>query len=262
MEANSFKHYAQHDFDHKQFLQTFSSPAVDPALFELAILFPLKVCIKNVDLVKSLGGTLCDVSLGPNILHLLPFCEYFTDIILLEVNEKCCKELERWLKKEANAVDCAFGAKFIGHLGISSLSLLGKEDILRRKVKSVMIYDLNNENPTKAVVPQKVDCLCNVYVLDHVSEDQESFRRNLKAITSNLRVGGVFISLGTFNTQFYHIEKQKFSSFAYDESFLRKVLEEAGFTIKVLEKQKTKVLSEIIKYDEVWFAAAVKMREV
>ncbi|XP_069804579.1 nicotinamide N-methyltransferase-like [Dendropsophus ebraccatus] len=262
MEGSSFKHYAQRDIDHNQFLQTFCSPAIDPSLFEEVILFPLRVCMQNIDVVKSLGGTLCDVSLGPNILHLLPFCEYFTDIILLEVNEKCCNELKRWLKKEANAVDCAFGAKFIGDLGISSLNLLGKENILRRKVKSVMIYDLNNENPTKAIVPQKVDCLCNVYVLDHVSEDQESFRRNLKAITSNLRVGGVFISLGTFNTQFYNFEEQKFSSFAYDESFLRKVLEEAGFTIKVLEKQKSKVVSEIVKYDEVWCVVAVKVREV
>ncbi|XP_069804042.1 nicotinamide N-methyltransferase-like [Dendropsophus ebraccatus] len=256
MEGRSSKQNGLLQFDHKQFLQTFCSPAVDPSLFEELFLFPIRLSIQNIHLVKSLGGTLCSLSKGPYILYLLPFCDYFSDIIVLKTNESCVKEVERWLKKEENALDDVPEAKFISDMGFSSLNLLEKEDNLRRKVKRVMIYDPSDENPA---VPQKVDCLIVSYTLQYISGDQESFRRNLMALTANMKTGGVLMACGTFNTHFFIVGEQKVSSFSYDESFLRKVLEEAGFTIKCLEKQRSKMLSEVAKYEEVWFVAAVKM---
>lgn len=80
-----------------------------------------------------------------------------------------------------------------------------KEEILRRKVKCIMKYDLSAENPTEVSVPQKADCLFNVYVLDHVSVDEETYRRNLKAFSSTLKIGGVLMASGKFNSQFFTV---------------------------------------------------------
>ncbi|XP_066463499.1 nicotinamide N-methyltransferase-like isoform X1 [Eleutherodactylus coqui] len=259
MEGSSSKDYMLQEFDHDVFLQLYCNPGKYPSLYEELVLFPLRHAMQNIHLVKSTGGTLYDLSFGPNILHLILFCEYFSDIHILELNESCLKAVEKWLKKEENAPDCAGGAQFLPDLGISSLNLSVKEDFLRGKVKSIKKYDLSC---TEASVPQKADCLLCIYMLEHVSVDEESLLRNLKAIGSNIKIGGILLASGVFNYQLFTIGEKKVNTFPYDEILLRRCMKDAGFNIIILETLKSKIDSAIIQYDELWCAAAIREREV
>ncbi|XP_066463500.1 nicotinamide N-methyltransferase-like isoform X2 [Eleutherodactylus coqui] len=231
MEGSSSKDYMLQEFDHDVFLQLYCNPGKYPSLYEELVLFPLRHAMQNIHL----------------------------DIHILELNESCLKAVEKWLKKEENAPDCAGGAQFLPDLGISSLNLSVKEDFLRGKVKSIKKYDLSC---TEASVPQKADCLLCIYMLEHVSVDEESLLRNLKAIGSNIKIGGILLASGVFNYQLFTIGEKKVNTFPYDEILLRRCMKDAGFNIIILETLKSKIDSAIIQYDELWCAAAIREREV
>ncbi|KAG8584634.1 hypothetical protein GDO81_004699 [Engystomops pustulosus] len=105
MDPGSLKHYHEHEFDPQDLLNDFALPDTDKTLHEEIFLFPMKTLQTLTSSGKIAGKTLIDFSSGPVISHLLPICDYFSDVIILETNDFCMREMEKWRKKEEEAFD-------------------------------------------------------------------------------------------------------------------------------------------------------------
>ncbi|KAM4652105.1 nicotinamide N-methyltransferase-like [Discoglossus pictus] len=208
------------------------------------------------------GDTLIDISAGPIINQLFPICDFFKEITILEHTDSCIKELEMWMNNESDAFDWSHAATFVCELEGKSDQLQRKEEQLRRKVKQILKFDLSKENPTDPIELQKADCVLSVWGLSVLSMDHDGKSRDIKKISAMLKLGGHFLLVGGFNATFYMLGDHKYHTLTYNEEFLRKILGEAGFTLECIEMSESNISNDIIDVDIIYFASAIKDREI
>ncbi|XP_072000676.1 nicotinamide N-methyltransferase-like isoform X1 [Engystomops pustulosus] len=261
MDPGSLKHYHEHEFDPQDLLNDFALPDTDKTLHEEIFLFPMKTLQTLTSSGKIAGKTLIDFSSGPVISHLLPIFDYFSDVIILETNDFCMREMEKWRKKEEEAFDWSHLLEHFSELEGDSKKWIEKEETLRRKIKNMMICDLSKQDPPESLALPKADCLMSFYLLSHICKDKEAYSEIIKHVSCFLNVGGYLILAGAFNVKYFSIGEHKYHSLTMDEEYLRKALEDGGFYIENLEKLDSKLSSSLNKYDQVFLASAVKVRE-
>ncbi|XP_063797988.1 indolethylamine N-methyltransferase-like [Pseudophryne corroboree] len=231
-------------------------------MYEELVAFPVRE-IKKLQASGILnGGILIDFSTGPAIFHLLPLSEEFSDITVLDTNESSIQELERWKNKHEEAYDWSHLPELFPELKGDSKKWLAKEDVLRSKIKRIMMCDISKENPTAPVVLEKADCLLTMYLLQPISQDKDAYCRNLKNVSSLLKVGGHLLLVGKFNAIFFSVKDKEFHILNYDEAFLRQALTDAGFTIQGFQVLKSKVRRDDVNFGNVHFLNAIKVRDV
>ncbi|KAG8574688.1 hypothetical protein GDO81_009274 [Engystomops pustulosus] len=257
MDPVSHKVYHEHEFDPKVLLTIYCSPGTDRTIYEEVTIFPMQTLQGLMSSGKITGNTLIDFSTGPNISHLLSVCDYFTEIIILETNDFSLTHAEKWWKGEEETFDwshlsdvCSEGDR---------KKWMEKEDTLRRKIKYIMKFDLSKEDPS---VFSKANCVTSFYLLSHISKDREAYSKNIRKLASMLDIGGLLFLGGSFNVKYFSIGEHTFHSLPIDEEFIRKALEDAGFSIEHIEKLDSKVVSKTVKYDQIFLACAVKVKEI
>ncbi|KAG8547104.1 hypothetical protein GDO81_029081 [Engystomops pustulosus] len=260
MDPVSNKSYHEHEVDPKVFLDVYCSPGIDQAIYDEITIFPMKTLQKLMSSGKITGTTLIDFSTGPMIGPMLSICDYFTEIIILEANDFSLTHAEKWRNGEEETFDwshlsdvCSEGDR---------KKWMKKEETLRRKVKSIMKFDESKENPIDKSVFSKASCVTSFYLLSHISKDREAYSKNIRKLASMLDIGGHLFLGGTFNVKYFSIGEHQFHSLPVDEEFIRTVLADGGFSIKLIEKQDSKVVNKAVKYEKVFLAYAVKVKEV
>ncbi|CAH2320329.1 nicotinamide N-methyltransferase-like [Pelobates cultripes] len=258
MDVGSSKLYQEPGFKSRVFLDTFFSLNTDKSLQEETLMFPMKQMHKAL-LSGLIGGdTLIDVTLGPIIHHLLPICTFFKNIIILEFNEECVKEMEKWLNTETEAFDWSHASQFITELGGNRVHWLEQEHMLKKTIKHIVKCDLAKENITDPVILPKADCLLIVGGLDVVSKDHESYRQNLGKLSSFLKPGGHLILFGALNATFYQVGEHRCHVLTADEPFLRQALTDEGYTIECFEALERKAEKNSINTPKVLLVRTIK----
>ncbi|XP_063292099.1 nicotinamide N-methyltransferase-like [Pelobates fuscus] len=260
MDVGSSKLYQEPGFKSRVFLDTFFSLNMDKSLQEETLMFPMKQMHKAL-LSGLIGGdTLIDVTLGPIIHHLLPICTFFKNIIILEFNEECVQEMEKWLNTETEAFDWSHASQFITELGGNRVHWLEQEHMLKKTIKRIVKCDLAKENITDPVILPKTDCLLIAGGLDVVSKDHESYRQNLGKLSSLLKPGGHLILFGALNATFYQVGEHRCHVLTADEPFLRQALTDEGYTIECFEALERKAESSLLDAQHFVFILATKAK--
>uniref|UniRef100_A0A8C5MQA5 Uncharacterized protein n=1 Tax=Leptobrachium leishanense TaxID=445787 RepID=A0A8C5MQA5_9ANUR len=208
------------------------------------------------------GDILIDLSTGPCIFHLLPIFKCFKDITILEFNESCLKDLQKWLNKETDTYDWAHASKIVAELKESSESWEGDEDDLRRRIKRILKYDFTKGNPTDPVILQKADCVIVLGVLAHISKDLDVYCNNLKKLSSLLKLGGRLLIIGGFHASYYTVAKQKYHILNFSEQDLRAALCSSGFAVERLESKDSRIRDDTVYYHHIFMVSAVKNIEI
>ncbi|KAM4642107.1 indolethylamine N-methyltransferase-like [Discoglossus pictus] len=261
MDSKPRKIYHEDDFDANQFIDTYCSSKADKILQEEAVLTPMRLLHKELASGHIKGDTLIDFSVGPIIYHLFTICEFFKDITVLETNDLCIKELEKWINMDSDAFDWSHASKFIVDLEGNSAGWQKKEEMVKRTIKQILKCDLTKENPTYPVVLPKVDCLLTACGLEVISQDHDQYSKNLKKISRMLKLGGHLILFGILNASFYMVGKNKFHFTTYNDIFLRKVIGDAGYLIRSFEQIESKIGNDVVDHEHVVFITAIKERE-
>uniref|UniRef100_A0A8C5PEJ2 Nicotinamide N-methyltransferase n=1 Tax=Leptobrachium leishanense TaxID=445787 RepID=A0A8C5PEJ2_9ANUR len=259
MDQSALKYYHLHLNDPKQLHERYFSAAADYKIFEELFIFPVKQLIKIAGKIK--GESMIDFSNGINIFHMFPICEGFKDITILECSDSCIVELEKWIKKEQDVTDWSYAAQIVAALEGNSDKWEEKEESLRGKIKHVLKCDFDRDNPTHPVVLKKADCLLSVSVLNLISKDRDALCCNIRKMSSMLNVGGRLLVFGGLNSAFYTVGHDVFHLLSCDEPFMRKSLQEEGFTILNFETIESKVRNKVVHCEHMYFIDAVKVRE-
>ncbi|KAM8927294.1 nicotinamide N-methyltransferase-like [Pelodytes ibericus] len=181
------------------------------------------------------GEVLIDIGTGPSIYQLLSACETFNSIIATDYTDWNRQEFEKWLRKEPGAFDWSELSKAVSELEGKGVTWEAKEEKLRSRVKSFLKCDVTKSNPLDPVEIPPADGLISTLCLDAACADLNAYRSALRNISSLLKPGGHLVLIGVLGNTFYTVGKQTFFSLTLDEQLVRKLVEEAGYTIKEIE---------------------------
>ncbi|XP_053310598.1 nicotinamide N-methyltransferase-like [Spea bombifrons] len=261
MDSTDIKSYHVHEFDPVQLLEDFYSSRAEKMIVEEATNRHIEYLYKELSSGHIKGDMLIDFSVGPVISHLLPICEFFKEITVLEFNAVCISELEKWRSSHEEAYDWSHASKYMMDLEGKYDGWQEKEEMLRRKMNRILKCDLTKDNLTDPIVLPKADCIIAAHILNVVSIDKDAYISNLRKITSLLKPGGRLILFGLSNASYYITGGHKFRILTYDEEFVKKVLNDERYTIESFETQDRKTSSHIIDHEKIIFAIAMKQGE-
>ncbi|XP_075696825.1 nicotinamide N-methyltransferase-like [Rhinoderma darwinii] len=258
MDSSPYKFYHVHGFDSRQYLEHYFSDKPDMAFRDDLLNFIIGN-LRQVFAVGHINGEiLIDLSIGSFIHHLYSASEFFKNIIVLKVNNRCIMELKRW-------VDVRTGAFYWGHTSAlhqeteeNSDQFENGEGKVRSAIQHVVKYDLEKENMTEPLVLPPADCVISTFLLDVISKDQDDYIRYLRKISRLLKPGGCLILIGVLDITYFTVGKDKLHGFAYDEDFARKALVGEGFIIDYCKVKERTAVSDITNYKSVIFIAAHK----
>ncbi|XP_063291741.1 indolethylamine N-methyltransferase-like [Pelobates fuscus] len=207
------------------------------------------------------GETLIDFSVGATASHLIPVCNGFKDIYVVEVNERNINEFEKWRQNKQDAVNFSYGAKVHHKLEGGREAWHMKEDKARQAIKGVIQWDISNDDQVPVDLPQ-ADCILSLYLLNVISKDKDTYQRNLKKMTSRLKIGGSLLLFSPINMTFYIIDDHKFFVLPVDEDFVKQTVNNAGFVIEKVNVLPSKKSCDLVDYDSVIYLRCRKKNDV
>ncbi|XP_075700147.1 nicotinamide N-methyltransferase-like [Rhinoderma darwinii] len=258
MDSSPHKFYHVHGFDSRQFLEHYYSDKPDMVFGDDT----LKFLIENLRQVFTVGhingDILVDLSLSSIVHHLYSACEFFKNIIVLKVNNRCIMELKRWVDERTGAFYWGHTTTILQEKEENSDQCQDQETKLRSAIQHVVKYDLEKENMTEPLVLPPADCVISVWILDAISKGQDDYIRYLRKFSRLLKPGGHLIIIGSEGTTYFTVGKNKFHAFTYNENFIRKVLVGEGFIIDYCNVKERMAVSDITDYKSTILIAAHK----
>ncbi|MEE6484630.1 hypothetical protein FKM82_013949 [Ascaphus truei] len=110
-----------------------------------------------------------------------------------------------------------------------------KEEMLRGKIKQVLMCDISKSNPLESAVVPKADCLTATVCLKAACKNDEAYGPALRNLSSILKPNGCLLLAGGLGASYYQVGPNTVFSLSVNEEFLKKVLTESGYIIKKLE---------------------------
>uniref|UniRef100_A0A803J959 Nicotinamide N-methyltransferase n=1 Tax=Xenopus tropicalis TaxID=8364 RepID=A0A803J959_XENTR len=260
MASLQYKHYHDEEYDPCLAFATYIGADKDPSKEQL-IEYPIKVLrdIFSSGLVK--GDTLIELTTSSAHILILAAADYFDNIILLQPCESDEQEAQKWLNKEAGAIDHSHLTTFVCGLKGECTEWEEHEDKTRRAIKQIVRWDITKDNPLGDVVLPQADCVLSGGYLNAVSKDHEMYLKLLKQMSSLVKIGGHLILIGFINMTYYTIGQHKFSALPCDEEFVRKSLASCGFIIERSGKEKNRYNSDLFDYEYLAYFVSRKERE-
>ncbi|XP_075044393.1 nicotinamide N-methyltransferase-like [Mixophyes fleayi] len=261
MDSRMIKYYHVDGFNPTTLLDAYFSPKTTDCFFQESTKSLMSFLHKAFASGFIKGKTLIDISLGPTIFQLLPVYEFFEKITILEFHDFCIKELEKWKNKDADAFDWTHTLTIMAELKGISDGWQEREDLLRSKVKQIVKCDFSKYNPTDPVLLPKASCVMCIWGLDIISKDKDTYCKNLKKISSLVKLQGFLIIYGAINASYFMIGDHKYHLLTYDDHFLRMALSDEGFKIEYYEDLHRTTTSDLVDLEKIVFIVAQKVCE-
>ncbi|XP_075695274.1 nicotinamide N-methyltransferase-like [Rhinoderma darwinii] len=258
MDPSSHKLYHVHDFDTRQCLEHYFSDKADMVFGDDSLKFLIENLRQVFEVGHINGDILIDLSSGSIIHHLYSASEFFKNIIVLKVNNKCIMELKRWVDERTGAFYWGHTSKHLQENEENSDQFQDQAAKLRSAIQHVVKYDPEKENMTDPLVLPPADCVISVLLLDLISKDQDDYIRYLRKLSMLLNPGGHLMLMGCLDTTYFTVGKDKFHIFTYDEDFVRKALVGEGFIIDYCNTKERTAVSDLVDYQAVMIIAAHK----
>ncbi|XP_068102598.1 indolethylamine N-methyltransferase-like [Hyperolius riggenbachi] len=260
MDCGPKKFYNKHDFDSRDYIETFYSDKPDMIFLDDTVTFPMMNFHYMFSSGFVKGDVLVDISVSSLIHHLYSSCDIFKDIIILKLNERCNMETSRWKDARTGAYSWEHTSAHAAKLEGKSVQIQDKDEQLKTAISHIISCDFENENITHPVVLPLADCITSLLIMDVICKDEDDYLRNLEKMSKLLRPGGHLILMGARNACYVMVGGEKFQGFSYDESFVKNALSKLGFVIDYCAVQRRRNESKLVDYDSVIFITACKTK--
>ncbi|XP_075185362.1 nicotinamide N-methyltransferase-like [Anomaloglossus baeobatrachus] len=258
MDSRKYKHYHECGFDSRQFLEHYVSDRPDMVFEEDFLKFPIENLRQTFTEGHIKGDVLIDLSNGSLVHQLYAACDYFKNIIVLKVRDRCIMELKRWVDARTGAFHWGHAVKLHADAEEESEKFKEKEEKMRTALQHVVKCNLKKENMMDPMVIPPADCIISAWLLDVISKDQEGYVRYLRKFSRLLKPGGHIILIGCLDATFFIVGKDNMHLVTYNEDFVKKALVGEGFVIDRCEVMKRTVKSDLVDHKGVIFVVAHK----
>lgn len=185
------------------------------------------------DLIQ--GETLLDLGSGPMILNSLMISSRFRHIVLSDLVEENRLELNKWIKKEEDAVDWSLPAEQIAAFEGYSDIKKGALEILERTrsaIRKVIPCDVLEPGVLPLEHRETFDVVLSSGCLDAAAADHESFRRVARNVSTLVKPGGLLVIMGVGGIKSYNVGTVYFPHANLTENVLKEAVTDAGFRIE------------------------------
>ncbi|XP_078540053.1 nicotinamide N-methyltransferase-like isoform X2 [Lissotriton helveticus] len=170
------------------------------------------------DILIKYGGALL-------LSSLLPACEYFNKIIIVDFVGASLKGINQWLDKEPGIiVPC--------ELEKDREIWTEKEEKMRKVIKEVVKAELPESYPVAPGLRVQADCILSEFCLEFLSRDENAYCKALKSMSSLLNLGGCLVMFAFLKCTFYMVGTFKFPMLCLEAEFVKKAVIDSGFIIK------------------------------
>ncbi|XP_078538452.1 nicotinamide N-methyltransferase-like [Lissotriton helveticus] len=179
-------------------------------------------CTGNVkgDILIKYGGSFV-------LSSLLPACEFFNEIIIIDFLNSSIKMVDQWRKQEP-------GSFIPSELEKDRQMWIEKEEKIRKAIKLVINAEICEPHLVAPGLPAQADCILSEFCLEFLNKDKEGYVKALKSMASLLKLGGCLILHAFLDCTFYIMGSIKFPVICLSEEFVRKAVIRSGFAIKEL----------------------------
>ncbi|KAM5163653.1 indolethylamine N-methyltransferase-like isoform 2-T2 [Mantella aurantiaca] len=259
MDSTTHKFYHIHGMDSRDLSDEYCSDKEDMVFGEDSLKFPMMNLHYQFNSGRVMGKTLIDISVGSFIYHLYSASNSFQDIVVLKSNEKCIMELSRWLHDRTGAYDWTHTSTAAAELEGNRDQHQEKESCLKSSIKQILKCDFEEENITSPVELPLADCVISVWMLEHISKNEDEYMRNLEKNIKLLKPGGQLLLFSALHATYFTAGGERLHCFAYDESFVENALSKLGLVIDYYAVQRRRNVSDLIDYKTVMFTVAKKI---
>ncbi|XP_031751088.1 nicotinamide N-methyltransferase [Xenopus tropicalis] len=136
-----------------------------------------------------------------------------------------------------------------------------KEEELKRRIKHLLKCDVSAENLVDERTVPKADCLLTAWILETISQDETSYCNNFKKMSALLKLGGHLVLIGDIQGSFFIVGGHKYHILPIGEEFLRKTLEDEGYSIVFYSAVGRNAEKQTTNYEKIVCIIARKVRE-
>uniref|UniRef100_A0A8C5R7E1 Nicotinamide N-methyltransferase n=1 Tax=Leptobrachium leishanense TaxID=445787 RepID=A0A8C5R7E1_9ANUR len=255
MTSVPLKDYHDEEHDGRVLIQTYVGADKTDTKLEF-MHYPMQFIYKifSSGLVK--GSTVMNFCIGPTIAQHMILADFFDEIYLFDSSDANLQEVTRWLNGDDGALDWSHSAMFACELKNERAQWKEQQEKVRRAIKQVLKFDITTDEPLGSAALLPVDCVFTAFYLE-VSKDFHSYLRNLKKISSLLKVGGHLVLIFTSDPS---LNQHKFGVLKLSEQSVKKALQDAGCNITLWETYESKLNSHLLDHEYLVSAVACKDR--
>lgn len=182
----------------KNYLKTYYSQ--HPTNDELAV---IEFLVRHYPKVKK-NSRMIEIGCGPTIHHILPACEYISEIHMADYLEENLREIQLWKQKHKKAHNWnRFTELSLRHEGIESKieDVLSRENKLRQKITKFLKCDLKKDFPLgKHRTYQVVGAF---YCTEEVGTNQREWKKVMSRVAKLVSPGGHLFIASLRATKYY-----------------------------------------------------------
>ncbi|XP_069495522.1 indolethylamine N-methyltransferase-like [Ambystoma mexicanum] len=176
------------------------------------------------------GDTL--IQYGGNLALLFAACDHFNEIIYSVFVQSNIQATKKWVKKECGALDWSHSARRVCELEGNRESWPEKEEMLRSKMTQILKCKAKEGCLVLPSLPTQVDCILVIHFLEMICTGVDAFRKVLKDMSSQLKIGGHFLLNVLLGCTFVMAGPFKFPVLCLDEECVNRAVCDAGCVIK------------------------------
>ncbi|XP_077312046.1 indolethylamine N-methyltransferase-like [Lithobates pipiens] len=258
MDSTTHKLYHVHGMDSRSYLDMYFSNKEEMVFAEDTLKFPMAMFHYQLNLGRSEGTFLIDISLGSNIHHLYSASKFFKKIVLLRFQEKCIMELNRWLHNRTGAYDWSHTSSAAAELEGTRDQFQEKEMRLKSSIKQILKCDFEQEDITSPVLLPISDCIISAGILEIISKNEDEYIKNLEKIIKLLKHGGQLLIIAIIDATYWVAGAERFHCFKCNEEFVKNALGKVGLAIDYYAVQRRRNVSDLTDYKAMLFIVGRK----
>ncbi|XP_042144176.1 indolethylamine N-methyltransferase-like [Ixodes scapularis] len=191
------------------------------------------------DLIQ--GETLLEVGSGPMIVNSLMISSRFKHIVLSDLVEENKLELNKWINRDADAIDWSLSAEQIaaiegyGDIKKGAMEILERTRAAIRKVVSCDVVE-------PAVLPvehkETFDVVLSCGCLESAAAEHESYRRVVCNVATVVKPGGLLVILGVGGLKQYSVGTADFTLANITGNVVTEAVTDAGLQIDLYRPRK------------------------
>ncbi len=191
---------------------------------------------------KASGAeSLLEMGCGPTISHSLPLVPYVDSLFLSDYLETNLSHVLQWIKEDESAHNWSLHTAYVlqkENRKATSRTVKEREDLLRKKLRSVILGDLLSKRPIRRA--RQFPAVSCFYATEQAAQDETEWLDVMQNLSSLLQPGGVLFLACVHDSEYYAIHDKDLTALRLPivrvtKKLMEKGLKLAGFSMRSSE---------------------------
>lgn len=192
---------------------------------------------------KVVGASrLLEMGCGPTVSHAIPFVPHVDSIVLSDYLESNLNHIKEWVANPETGHQWSLHTAYVLQLEkgkATSTTVKEREDLFRKKLKTIIVGDLLSKRPIRSV--QKFPVVSCFYATEQAASDEAEWLDVMQNLSSLILPGGHLFLACVHDTDFYAIHDDQLMALRIPIVPIKKRLIEKGLRASGFSLMKSEI---------------------